>query len=109
RETGGNPFLVVAVAHAIHDGEDTEVTTPELVRRRIALRLARLQPAARDLAKAASVLGEEAALRDAVRLAGLESDCGVAAAEELVRGHFLCNGDPIDFTHQIVRSAIYDL
>jgi hypothetical protein len=28
RETGGNPFLVVAVADAIRAGEDMEVTTP---------------------------------------------------------------------------------
>ena len=45
RETGGNPFLVVAVADAIRAGEDAKVTTPELVRRRIARRLAQLHPA----------------------------------------------------------------
>jgi DNA-binding CsgD family transcriptional regulator len=109
RETGGNPFLVVAVADAIRAGEDTEVTTPQLVRRRIARRLARLRPAARQLAKAGSVLGDDISLRDAVQLAGLEPDDGIAAAEELVLGTLLESSDPMTFAHRIVRMAIYNL
>jgi DNA-binding CsgD family transcriptional regulator len=109
RETGGNPFLVVAVADAIGAGEDAEVSTPELVRRRIARRLARLHPPARALVKAASVLGDERALRDAIRLAGLEPDRGMVAAEQLVMGQFFDAGDPITFTHRIVRMTIYSL
>ena len=108
-ETGGNPLFAVAVADAIRAGEDTNVTTPELVRRRIARRLARLNPAARDLAKAGSVLGDDSALRDAVRLAGLAPDRSVVAAEELVRGRFLASTDPLTFTHRIVRMAVYNL
>jgi hypothetical protein len=109
RETGGNPFLVVAVADAIRAGEDPGLTTPESVRRRIARRLAHLDPAARDLAKAASVLGDDTALRDGIRLAGVEQDRGLAAGEELVVAQFLDSADPIMFTHRIVRMAIYSL
>jgi DNA-binding CsgD family transcriptional regulator len=109
RETGGNPFLVVAVARAMRAGEDTQVTSPALVRQRIALRLARLQPGANALAKAAAVLGDETALRDAVRLAGIEPEWGVVAADELVLGHFFDSADPIAFAHRIVRMAVYDL
>ena len=75
-QTGGNPFLVVAVADAIRAGDDPGLMTPESVRRRIARRLARVDQAARALANAASVLGDDAALRDVVQLAGLEPDCG---------------------------------
>ena len=109
RETGGNPFLVVAVADAIRAGEDAEVTTPELVRHRVARRLACLPASASALAKAGSVLGDEADLRDAVGLAGLEPDGGAVAAEELVVGQLLSSTDPITFTHRIVRMAIYNL
>jgi DNA-binding CsgD family transcriptional regulator len=109
RDTGGNPFLVVAVARAMRAGEDTQVTTPALVRQRIALRLARLQPGANALAKAASVLGDETALRDAARLAGIDPECGMVAADELVIGHFFDSADPITFAHRIVRMAVYDL
>jgi DNA-binding CsgD family transcriptional regulator len=109
RETGGNPFLVLAVADAIRAGEDAEVTTPELVRHRIARRLACLPASTSALAKAGSVLGDEADLRDAVGLAGLEPDDGAVAAEELVVGQFLSSTDPITFTHRIVRMAIYSL
>jgi DNA-binding CsgD family transcriptional regulator len=109
RETGGNPFLVVAVADALRAGEDTEVTTPQLVRRRIARRLARLRPAARQLAEAGSVLGDEPSLGDAVQVAGLEPDDGIAAAEELVSATILASSDPMTFAHRIVRMAIYQL
>jgi DNA-binding CsgD family transcriptional regulator len=108
-QTGGNPFLVTAVADAIRAGDDPGLTTPESVRRRIARRLARVGQAARALANAGSVLGDGTGLCDVVQLAGLEPDRGLAAAEELVRGEFLASADPITFAHRIVRTAVYSL
>ena len=108
-QTGGNPFLVVAVADAIRAGDDPGLMTPESVRRRIARRLARVDQGARALANAASVYGDDAALRDVAQLAGLEPDCGLVSAEELVRGEFLVSADPITFAHRIVRTAVYSL
>ena len=61
-ETGGNPYLVVAVADAIRAGDVPGVTAPDSVRRQITRRLSRLHPATQTLATAASVLGDEAAL-----------------------------------------------
>src|SRR6478609_328116 len=66
-------------------------------------------PAVRDLVKAGSVLGDETALSDAVRLAGLDPHRGRVAAEELVLGQLLRSADPIMFTHRIVRTAIHGL
>jgi DNA-binding CsgD family transcriptional regulator len=106
-ETGGNPFLVLAVADAMSRGEDAEVATPEAVRRQIAGRLGRLTPAARTLAEAASVLGDDAAMRDVIHLAGLRPDHGVAAAEELVARHLFATSDPIMFVHRVIRMAVY--
>ena len=108
-ETGGNPYLVVAVADAIRAGEVAGATTPDSVRRQITRRLSRLHPATQTLAKAASVLGDEAALTDAVQLAGLRPDEGRAAADELVAAHVLTSTDPIMFAHRIVRMTIHDL
>lgn len=107
RETGGNPFLVNAVATAIRTGQDTSVGTPESVRRHIARRLARFDSAARDLAKAASILGGDVALRSVVRLAGLHPERGIAAAEQLVAGQIFAATDPVAFVHPMVRTAIY--
>ena len=109
RETGGNPFLVVAVADSIRAGESPGSATPESIRRHIARRMARLNPNARDLAKAASVLGDEAALSDGILLAGLDAYRGRVVAEELVLGQLLQSVDPILFAHSIVRIAVYGL
>ena len=75
-QTGGNPFFVVAVANAIRAGEDPCLTTPESIRRRITRRLARVDQTARALVNAGSVLGDDAALRDAVHVAGLAPEHG---------------------------------
>ncbi len=108
-KTGGNPFLVVAVANAIRAGEDPCVTTPESVRRRITRRLARVDQAARALVNARSVLGDDAALRDVVHVAGLEPEHGPVAAGQLVREELLTSVDPMTFAHRIVRTAVYSL
>jgi DNA-binding CsgD family transcriptional regulator len=108
-ETGGNPYLVVAVADAIRAGEVAGVTTPDSVRRQITRRLSRMDSATQTLATAASVLGDEASLSDVVRLAGLRPDEGRAAADELVAAHVLTSSDPIMFAHRIVRMTIHDM
>ncbi len=108
-QTGGNPFLVVAVANAIRAGDDPCVTTPESIRRRITRRLARVSSDARALAYAASPLCDDVALRDVVHLAGLEAEDGLVAAAELVHEELLASADPMAFAHRVVRTAVYSL
>lgn len=107
--TGGNPFFVVAVADAMREGEDPTSTTPGSVRRQIIRRLARLGTSASALAKAGSVLDDDASLRDVSQLAGLEVDRGIVLAEQLVAANILQRSDPIIFAHSIIREATYDL
>ncbi|WP_253900635.1 helix-turn-helix transcriptional regulator [Mycobacterium asiaticum] len=107
-ESGGNPLYVLAMADALSKGADPKIATPESVRRHIVLRMARLDRAARDLARAASVLCDGAAPRDVVRLAGLSTDEGIVAAEELVAAGLFASADPITFAHGITRAAIYN-
>ena len=108
-QTGGNPFYVVSVADAIRTGEDPCLTTPESIRRRVTRRLARVDQTARALMNAGSVLGDDATLRDAVHVAGLEPEQGPVAAGELVREELLTSSDPMTFAHRIVRTAVYSL
>ncbi|WP_445160862.1 helix-turn-helix transcriptional regulator [Mycobacterium sp. Dal123C01] len=107
--TGGNPFFVGAVTDAMRAGEDPTSTTPGSVRRQVSRRLARLGQSASALAKAASVIGDDASLCDVSRLAGLEVDRGVVLAEELVAANLMQRSDPVMFAHSIIREATYGL
>ena len=81
--TGGNPLFVGAVLDAVaREGTSpTAEHVPRLleigaqgVSRAVALRLARLQPEALALLRAASILGDGAELRHAAALAGVEAE-----------------------------------
>ena len=109
RKTGGNPLFVVAVADAIRAGEDVSITTPESLRRYVIRRLARLDPAARELSKAAAVVGCEVPLGDVIQLADLGLDTGFVAAAQLVQANILATSDPVFFAHGIILTAIYSV
>ena len=104
------PFLVVAVAEAMGENGYDAPTAPESVRRDVSRRLGRLTAASRDLANVASVIGDHAALYDAVRLScALTPEQGLSAAEELVTAGILISAEPIRFAHRLVQRAIYRL
>jgi DNA-binding CsgD family transcriptional regulator len=115
--TGGNPLLVVAVLDAVaREGisptAEHVTRLPEIgghgVSRAVGLRLARLQPEAFALLRAASILGDGVELRHAAALAGLgPGELGPAAAA-LVRLDLLRREDPLEFFHPVVRSAVYE-
>src|SRR5262249_45426184 len=78
------------------------------VSRAVGLRLARLQPQALALLRAASILGDGTELRHAAALAGLQArELGPAAAV-LVRRDLLRREDPLEFFHPVARSAVYE-
>jgi DNA-binding CsgD family transcriptional regulator len=114
QETGGVPFLVKELVRAIAE-EAIEPTgaassrvaglAPPAVSQSVVLRLARLPVAARELARAAAVLGE-ADVRLAAALARLEADAAASAADELAAAGILQEGRPVRFVHPIVRAAV---
>ena len=114
--TGGNPLLVSELAAALagegvapvaaNAGRVREIG-PEAVSRAVRLRLARLPAQATALAEAASVLGDGADLGDAARLAGLGVEEGLAAAAALMGVNLLRPADAVEFTHPVVRAAVY--
>jgi DNA-binding CsgD family transcriptional regulator len=115
--TGGNPLFVGAVLDAVAR-EGTSPTAENAARlleigaqgvsRVVVLRLARLEPDALALLRAASILGDGIELRQAAALAGVQaSELGPAAAA-LVRLDLLRREDPLEFFHPVVRRAVYE-
>jgi DNA-binding CsgD family transcriptional regulator len=115
--TGGNPFLVRELietlrADGIGPGEAGADRVaglgPRSVAQEVALRVARLGPAAGELARAAAILGDEAALRHAAALAGIGLADAAASADRLAGIGVFEPGTPLRFVHSIVRTAVHD-
>src|SRR5581483_4099643 len=115
--TGGNPLFVRALLDAIRseglepvaaNAEHVAEIGPEPVKRAVSLRLSRLPSEAVVLARAVAVLGGRVELRHAAQLAGLERDLAAHAATTLGRADLLELELPLEFTHPVVRSAVYD-
>jgi DNA-binding CsgD family transcriptional regulator len=115
--TGGNPFLVRELietlrAEGIGPGEAgaerVAGLAPRSVAQQVALRVARLGPTAGELARAAAILGDEAALRNAAALAGMGLADAAASADRLAGIGVFEPGTPLRFVHSIVRRAVHD-
>jgi DNA-binding CsgD family transcriptional regulator/tetratricopeptide (TPR) repeat protein len=116
-QTGGNPQLVRDFAHAIAAEAlaPTAANVPRLRElgaragaRALAVRLARLPPAATRLAQAVAVLGDDADLRQAVSLTDLDDADASDAAAELVRADVLRVEPEVGFVHPVIRTAVYE-
>ncbi|HEY7432217.1 MAG TPA: AAA family ATPase, partial [Streptosporangiaceae bacterium] len=115
--TGGNAFLLRELiqqlrADGIAPGEEVAAQVaalgPRSVARAVALRVARLGPAAGELARAAAVLGDGAQLRHAATLAGVGLADAATAADGLAGIGVFEPGTPLRFVHPIVRTAVHD-
>ncbi len=110
--SGGNPFLLgellqEAVREGVADAARVRALHPASIRRAILGRLARLGEAARELARAAALLGP-APLDHAAALAGLEADAAAQAADLLAEAGILEPGARLGFVHPLLRDAVYD-
>jgi len=112
----GNPFLLGELLRELgHDRGAASELDPAAVRRlgprRIAksvlLRVGRLGPDARALARALAVLGEADELSNVAVLARLEPAAARALADALTELGVLSPGRPVRFAHPVVRTAIY--
>jgi len=114
--TGGNPFylheLLLALAEESTAGEElaqqARGLVPDAVARTLRRRIARLGPAAAELARAVAILGDEVPLRRAAALAGLDPRAAGAAADALASVEVLAASEPLGFVHPLVRTAVAD-
>ena len=114
--SGGNPFLfaelaLALVARGVTPAADAvsavQVARPGGLQRSIVSRLGRLSAHAGALANAVAVLGDDAELRHASALAGLDHAAALSATEELVRAGILGPSMLLSFAHPLVRTAVY--
>ena len=106
--SGGNPFYLGELLRTQATAEPGGGRLPasEAVARHVEARIRRLDPAALGLAQALAVLGDEAQLRHAMVMTGLDTDPAVRLAAALVRVEVLAAADPPRFLHPVVRAAV---
>jgi DNA-binding CsgD family transcriptional regulator len=114
--SGGNPFLARELLWALRteeiaptDGSAALVRSlvPDAVLRSVLVRLNRRGDAARQLAQAVAVLGDQVPLRHARLLARLDAEAAEAAADALADVGILAVGEPLRFTHPLIGSSVY--
>lgn len=115
--TGGNPFLIQAIAQAVGDdriepddrnAEMIERLRPEVVTRHALSRISRLGPDALALAAAVAVLGDGALLAHAATIANLEPDTAASTADALGAAGVVVSAPPVSFVHPLLRAAVYE-
>lgn len=114
--TGGNPFLLRELSRTVFQRrvepsrENAEVVrelVPERVAQTVLVRLDRLAPEARAVARSLAVLGDGSEFHLVAELAGLRADEAALAADSLRAGAILDPGPSPSFVHPLVRSAVY--
>lgn len=110
---GGNPFLVQELLATL--GSNGQVRAESLqtfassgVSASVLARIGRLPGAAKKLTHAVAVVGDDAELASAARLAGIGEEDAVAAADALARCDVLAAAPALGFVHPLVRSSIYE-
>ena len=114
--TAGNPFFLVAllrevrergIAAGARDAADIRRIGPASVAQAVLLRLSGAPREATSLVRAGAVLGDGASVREAAALAELGQDEVVRAADALGDLGILTLAEGVEFSHPIVRQAVY--
>ena len=106
--TGGNPFLVHALAGSLDGADAVRIGEfgPEAVVRDVAHRLDRLPEGTREVARAVAILGPGAAPRQVAALADVSREDGAEAADALRAAGLLAPGARLEFAHPILAAAV---
>jgi DNA-binding CsgD family transcriptional regulator/tetratricopeptide (TPR) repeat protein len=114
--TGGNPLLLHELLKAIRDegtaptAANVEVVSqlgPRAASRAVLLRLARLEPEAGAVARAAAILNEGFDVASLAALSGLDEPVAARATGELAQAEILRPEPPLGFVHPLIRAAVY--
>ena len=112
--TGGNPFLLEALATALRAPGDGELLArvdslgPEPVARAVLRRVGQLGDGAGPLTRALAILGGPSPLRHTAALAGHDASAAARLADSLRGADVLAPGSVLEFAHPIVRTAVYE-
>lgn len=113
--TAGNAFLVRELAESLaSDGvvpcdavvDQLTRRAPETVRQSLLLRLDRLGPQARAVARALAVCGDGPPVQTLAAIAELSIEATSFALDSLAAAELVAAGRPPDFIHGLVRSAV---
>jgi len=118
RMTEGNCFLLEELVGAVtaegwrptaENASRIGTLAPEAVLRAVAVRLMRLSDDSAGVARAVSILGDDAQLRHVAALTGRDPARVVAAADALAAGEILRPPGPgvLRFAHPLLASAVY--
>ena len=110
--TDGNPFFVRELVRDRAEGRDPRQSVPQTVRDVVALRLARLEPGARDLLAAGAVAGPAFDPADANAVLDEPStEAELVPLVDLLVGSGLVDdserGSMLRFEHSLMRDAVY--
>jgi DNA-binding CsgD family transcriptional regulator len=115
--SAGNPFVLRELLTALRGrgvpldargAAQVAELGPPAVARWVLGRLERLPPGAARFARAVAVLGRDANLGRAARLAGLSLGDAETALDALIQTDLLAPGRRLDFVHPVVRVAVHD-
>jgi DNA-binding NarL/FixJ family response regulator len=113
--SGGNPLFLSALLDAVAVSRMSPTADqaaavlalgPHAVSRAVARRVARLGNDAGTLLHAAAILGDGTSLSLVAALAALDPRRALTAVTALLGGELLSDGDPVQFSHPVVRSAV---
>jgi DNA-binding CsgD family transcriptional regulator len=116
RASGGNPFLLTEALRSLQSdgvrpvaGEAGRVerVRPETIARAVLSRIGRLGPEATRFTRALAVLGSGAELRQVARQANLAAGVAAELADALARQAIITPSRPVEFTHPLIRAAVY--
>jgi DNA-binding CsgD family transcriptional regulator len=113
--TAGNPFYLHELLLALSEESGlspaqlalhARALAPDAVARSVRVRVGRLGAAAAGLARSVAILGDDAPLRHAARLAGQGLRTAASAADALAAVEILLAREPLRFVHPLVGQAI---
>ncbi len=107
--TGGVPFLVRELLRAVSSEptiEEIRAAAPRPIADELSRRLSVVEPSAFELARAVAIVGERTPLPTIARLAKLELEVALDAADMLAEAGVLANAQPLRFVHPVVENAV---
>lgn len=114
--SGGNPFLLRELVGTLSqrgieplakEADQVRGLVPERVAQTVLMRIERLPPEAKALARFLAVFGDGSESRLVAELAGLDPEEVLRTADELRANSVLDSGTTLRFIHPLVRNAVY--